>query len=96
LSELADYRKIHGHCNVRINTAKTPSWFGSTKEPLQVAERRREILYMTLSRIQGDLGFRMDLRHRHLGRPFERELADYRKSTGTAMFKATQRKHPAG
>jgi hypothetical protein len=26
LSELADYRKIHGHCNIPANTVKTSSW----------------------------------------------------------------------
>jgi hypothetical protein len=30
LSEL-DYRKIHGHCNVPLNTVKTPSWLSGSK-----------------------------------------------------------------
>jgi hypothetical protein len=44
LSELADYRKIHGHCNVPTTTAKTRE-VNKPKEQLQVAPKRKEIDY---------------------------------------------------
>jgi hypothetical protein len=88
MRQLADYRKIHGHCNVRINTAKTWRVFWVTnKEPLQVAEEE-EILYDAVPWEPGEAGFRIDLRHRHLGRPFETSLPTTAKSTGTAMFES--------
>jgi hypothetical protein len=39
VSELADYRKIHGHCNVPKRYSETSSWFfgSETKGPIQVA-----------------------------------------------------------
>jgi hypothetical protein len=76
LSELADYWKIHGHCNVPKNYSKNAQaeLLGhKTKEGLQVAQRREDVAYNHLPNPGiGKLWFRMGgLRHR-LGRPFER------------------------
>jgi hypothetical protein len=49
LSELADYRKIHGHCNVpRNNSENAKLANGSQQRQLQVAPRRKEIVYDAL------------------------------------------------
>jgi hypothetical protein len=56
--ELADYRKIHGHCNVPTSTAKTPSWLW-VDQRTQYRAPRGKTSSMTLSRIQAleSLGF---------------------------------------
>jgi hypothetical protein len=83
MRRLADYRKIHGHRNVRINTAKTPSWFWVAKRAITGC-RKEERSRMTLSRIQEleSLGFRIDLRHVTWEDRLSEELADYRKING--------------
>jgi hypothetical protein len=82
----ADYRRIHGHCNVPKRDSETSSWeLVGTKEQLQVAPRRKEIADDRLANSGiGKLGFRMGTVAAWDGRL--KELADYRKSTGTAMF----------
>jgi hypothetical protein len=47
LNELAIYRKIHGHCNVPHNYSENPQLgLGrNLKEQLQVAPRRKDIVY---------------------------------------------------
>jgi hypothetical protein len=43
LSELAEYRKIHGHCNVPQRYSKTSSWdWVKTKGPLSGCTRRKK------------------------------------------------------
>jgi hypothetical protein len=60
LSELADYRKIHGTAMFLNATAKTSSckWVSNQRRQLQAAPRRKKIAYDT-SRIQAlkTLGF---------------------------------------
>jgi hypothetical protein len=52
LSELADYRKIHGHCNVPRNySEKTLSWLIGSQTKGATAPRRKKIVY-NASRIQ--------------------------------------------
>jgi hypothetical protein len=89
LSELADYRKIHGHCNV-LKLQRKQSW--------QVGQRRRNTsctkkkAAMTTLRISHWNGFRMG--RTAPGSPFG-SLPTIAKSTGT-VFLPLQRKHPAG
>jgi hypothetical protein len=82
LSELADYRKIQGHCNVPKIYKENWAKYGSIpKGALQVAPRRKEIV-MTFPRIQEleSLGFEWNS-HRRLEDRLS-ELADYRKIHG--------------
>jgi hypothetical protein len=59
LSELADYRKIHGHCNIPqrySENVRLGTWVS-----LQIVSRRKEIVYVCLAnRGIGELGFQMD------------------------------------
>jgi hypothetical protein len=84
LSELADYRKIHGHCNVPSRYSKTtPIWeVGQrTKESIQL-HQREDIVYDHLPNSRnGKLGFRMGQPRRCLEERLS-ELADYRKIHG--------------
>jgi hypothetical protein len=83
LSELADYRKIQ-HCNVL--KIQRRQWMVSAKEQLQAAGRS----IMTPESRNWKAWFRMDSR----GAAWDerlKELADYRKSTGTAMFLPLQK-----
>jgi hypothetical protein len=85
LSELADYRKIHGHCNVPVRYRK------NTKLAMWVANQRRSYRLqaegkksqMTLSRIQEleSLGFEWNI-HDATWENYLSELADYRKIHG--------------
>jgi hypothetical protein len=54
-SELADYCKIHGHSNVQDLQRSKAGYVVGTQEPLQVLEGKKSS--MTLSRIQGGIGF---------------------------------------
>jgi hypothetical protein len=48
LSQLAAYRKIHGHCNVPKNDSENTQldrWVKNPKESIQVARKRKEIKY---------------------------------------------------
>jgi hypothetical protein len=83
LSELADYRKIHGHCNVPANYSENTqlaNWVKTQRKQYRfhLSEGKKSLL--TLSRIQEleSLGFEWDCS----GATWEdrlSELADYRK-----------------
>jgi predicted chitinase len=85
LSELAEYRKIHGHCNVPRNyseNTKLANWVMNQRKRYKLYQEG-ETSAMTLSRIQKleSLGFEWDC----LGATWEArlsELADYRKING--------------
>jgi hypothetical protein len=80
LSELADYRKIHGHCNVPRNyseNSKLASWVENQR---YLYKLQGEASPMTLSRIQAleSLGFEWDC----YWEDRLNELADYREIHG--------------
>jgi hypothetical protein len=85
LSELSDYRKIHGHCNVPnrySGNTKLGTWVGGQRA-LYRLHLEGKTSSMTLSRIQAleSLGFKWD----SLGAFWKdrlSELADYRKIHG--------------
>jgi hypothetical protein len=85
LSQLADYRKIHGHCNVPTRCSENTrlaNWV-KTQKINYLLHLERKKTYMTLSRIQEleSLGFEWDRR----GASWEdrlSELADYHKIHG--------------
>jgi hypothetical protein len=93
LSDLADYRKIHGHCNVPRATAKTQlaGWV-TTKGEYRLPSR-----WGTYEPDPG--GGKPGFRWRSAappGRPLERELADYHINMGTAMFLSCENAKLAG
>jgi hypothetical protein len=95
LSELADYRKIHGHCNVPTTTAKTREVI-KPKEQLQVAPKRKDIDYDHLPNPGiGKLRFRNGTA---MAPPEDRlsELADYRKIHAPQCSSKATAKTPAG
>jgi hypothetical protein len=96
LSELADYRKIQGHCNVPRNNKENASWLigSQPKGALQVA-RRKEIVY-DFPRIQEleSLGFEWNGRRRLEDRLSE--LADYRKIHGHCNVPRNNSENAAG
>jgi hypothetical protein len=64
LSELADHRKIHGHC-VPNRYSKTSSWEVGPENKVQVAPRRKGVVMTNHFRIGiGTLGFEWDLQRR--------------------------------
>jgi hypothetical protein len=69
LSELADYRKIHGHCNVPASTAKQPIWeVGLNPRAIQSCTKMEDVVYDHLPNSGiGNLGFRMGQPRRRLG-----------------------------
>jgi hypothetical protein len=85
LSELANYHKIHLHCNVRKNyseNTKLGSWVSTQRKEYKM-QQEGKISPMTLSRIQEleSLGFEWDI----CGTIWEErlsELTDYRKIHG--------------
>jgi hypothetical protein len=85
LSELADYRKIHGHCNVPQSKSKNTqlaTWVGTQRQQYRLRKEGNKS-DMTLPHIQEleSLGFEWDSR----GGTWEcrlSELADYRKMHG--------------
>jgi hypothetical protein len=85
LSELADYQKFHGHCNVPTKyseNAKLGTWVANQRSQHSL-HRKGETSPMTLSRIEAleGLGFEW----RGCGATWEDrldELADYRKVHG--------------
>jgi hypothetical protein len=85
LSELADYRKIHGHCNVPAKCSeniKLANWVGTQRLHYKLRVEGKTS-YMTVSRIQEleSLGFEWVVR----GTTWEdrlSELAEYRKIHG--------------
>jgi hypothetical protein len=85
LSELADYRKIHGHCNIPASyseNAKLGKWVTNQRSQYKL-HLQGERSYMTLLRIQAleSLGFEWDS-HSVAWVDRLNELADYRKSHG--------------
>jgi hypothetical protein len=86
LSELADYRKIHGHCNVPYNNSESIQlgrWVGTQRGNYRLHQEGNRSPQMTLSRIQAleNLGFEWDSH----GAAWEyrlSELTDYRKIHG--------------
>jgi hypothetical protein len=86
LRELADYRRIHGHCNVpRSNgeNAKLANWVGTQRTEYRLLYEEGKTSSMTLSNIQAleSLGFEWNTH----GASWEirlSELADYRKEHG--------------
>jgi predicted chitinase len=82
LSELADYRKIHGHCNVPQNYAKLSTWVHKQRQQYRL-QLEGKTSPMTLSRIQEleSLGFELGSRAASW-KDRLRELADYRKIHG--------------
>jgi hypothetical protein len=82
LSELADYRKIHGHCNVPRNNKENASWLrGSQPKGAYRLHKKERIVYDS-PRIQEleSLGFEWNGQRRLEDRLSE--LADYRKIHG--------------
>jgi hypothetical protein len=85
LSELADYRKIHGHCNVPKSASENPKlgiWVGNQRKQYRL-HLEGKISSMTLSRIQELEGLVFE--GGNLGATWEdrlSELADYRKIYG--------------
>jgi hypothetical protein len=85
LSELADYRKTNGHCNIpqrNSGNTKLAYWVGTQRNNYRL-HREGKASYMTLSRIQEleSMGFEWDCS----GATWEdrlSELADYRKIHG--------------
>jgi hypothetical protein len=85
LSELADYRKIHGHCNVPYNYSeniKLGRWVGKQRSNYKLHQEGKKSLMTTL-RIQAleSLGFEWDTHGTAWGERLS-ELADYRKIHG--------------
>jgi hypothetical protein len=84
LSELADYRKFHGHCNVYSSeNLKLCNWVATQRKQYNLHVKGRKTSFMTLSRIQEleSLGFEWDS-HRAAWDDCLGELADYRKING--------------
>jgi hypothetical protein len=85
MSELVDYRKIHGHCNVPVHYSKNPKlgvWVSKRRMNYRLYRDGKKS-HMTALRIQEleSLGFEWDC----LGAAWEdrmRELADYRNLHG--------------
>jgi hypothetical protein len=85
LSELADYRKINGHCNVPHNyseNTKMFNWVNNQRSQYRLHVNRKKTS-MTLSRIQEleSIGFEWDS-HGATWEDRLSELADYRKIHG--------------
>jgi hypothetical protein len=83
LSELADYRNIHGHCNVYTSgNSKLATWVGRQRRQYRLLQEGKKS-FMTLSRIQEleSTGFEWDS-HGAAWEDRLRELADYRKIHG--------------
>jgi hypothetical protein len=96
LSELADYRKIHGHCNVpRNNSENTKLANGSQQRRLQVAPRRKEIVYNALHPGIGKLRFEWNS-HSTAWEDRLSELADYRKIHGHCNVPRNNSENTAG
>jgi hypothetical protein len=86
LSELADYRKIHGHCNVPHSyseNSKLANWVGKQRYDYRL-QVEGKTSYMTLSRIQEleSLGFEWKVCVPASWEGRLSELADYRKIHG--------------
>jgi hypothetical protein len=85
LRQLADYHKIHGHCNVPHNYSKTNklSWWVSSQRTQYRLHQEGKKSLITLSRIQEleSLGFRWKF-HSATWEVRLNELADYRKIFG--------------
>jgi hypothetical protein len=86
LIELADYRKIHGHCNVPqnyIENSKLANWVTNQRRNYRL-HREGKKSPMTLSRIQAleSLGFEWSKVCFTAWEDRLRELADYRKKHG--------------
>jgi hypothetical protein len=85
LSELVDYRKIHGHCNVPkrySENTKLGSWVGDQRTHYRLYQEKK-VSNMTTLRIREleSLGFEWDSRGAVWEDSFS-ELADYRKIHG--------------
>jgi hypothetical protein len=76
LSELADYREKHGHCNVPrgySENTKLGMWVGGQRNEYRLHLEGRPIVYVpSPCRGIGKLRFRMGQSRHRLGRPFER------------------------
>jgi hypothetical protein len=86
LSELSDYRKIHGHCNIPnrySENAKLGKWVGTQRTNYKL-HLEGKTSWMTLSRIQEleSLGFEWRVCHGAAWEKSLSELADYRKIHG--------------
>jgi hypothetical protein len=84
LSELADYRKIHGHCNVPPLQRKLRWVVGQNQRNQYSCTEKERHRHDTSESGMESLDFEWITRHRLGGRLSE--LADYRKIHGTAMF----------
>jgi hypothetical protein len=97
LSELADYRKIHGHCNVPQNyneNSKLAQWVKTQRKRYRL-HLQGKISQMTLPRIQAleSLGFEWGIQ----GAAWEdrlSELADYRKIHGHCNVPQSYNENP--
>jgi predicted chitinase len=89
LSELAEYRKVHGHCNVPKNcseNSRLASWVAIQRKTYRL-QREGKKSHMTPLQIQAleNLGFEWNSLGAALGAAWEdrlSELADYRKNQG--------------
>jgi hypothetical protein len=84
LSELADYRKIHGHCNVPVRDSENiqlGTWVSNQRTQYKLHEEGKKS-HMTIFRIQAleSLGFEWDIHGTWEYRL--NQLADYRKLHG--------------
>jgi hypothetical protein len=86
LSELADYRKIHGHCNVPQNCSENPKlaqWVKTQRKEYRLLQAEGKISNMTLFRVQelDSLDFEWDI-YGTAWKDRLSELADYRRIHG--------------
>jgi hypothetical protein len=102
LSELADYRKIHGPCNVprrySEEDTKLGQWVVTQRASYKMRQEGKISQRMTPFRIQElkKLRFRMEVLHHRLGRPFERTCRLSQNSQALQCSSQLQRKHQAG
>jgi hypothetical protein len=86
LSELADYRKVHGHCNVHKSYSeysKLAHWVARQREQYRFQQQGKKS-HLTVPRIKEleSLGFEWDVCVRAAWEDRLSELADYRKIHG--------------
>jgi hypothetical protein len=100
LSELADYRRIHGHCNVPQRYSKNTKlgrWAIAQRTQYRFHKEGKKC-QMTIPRIQEleSLGFRMGQPRGSLDRSFERACRLSKNPRALQCSDGLQRKHQAG
>jgi hypothetical protein len=97
LSELVDYRKIHGHCNVPQTCSENPKlgkWVSCQRQQY-ILHAEGKTSFMTASRIKEleSVGFEWDIYAAAWGERLS-ELADYRKINGNCNVPQRYSKNP--